>query len=34
MGAVLPPQGGEVTPRGNFFLPLVFSERTSQNTQN
>ena len=25
---------GEVTPRGRNFLPLVFSERTLQNTQN
>ena len=30
----LPVRGGEQHPRGRNFLPLVFSERTPQNTQN
>ena len=37
MEAILTPYGGEGSnppPRGAIFLPLVFSERTPQNTQN
>ena len=34
MGTILSPQGGKYPSRGRNFLPLVFSERTSQNTQN